>query len=433
MNSLLNIVREQKQGKAKGIYSCCSANSYVIKAVLYRALLYNQEVLIEATANQVNQFGGYTGMKPKDFYEFVHSLAKEMKFPSERIILGGDHLGPLTWTNLPETQAMKNAEELIRQYILAGFTKIHLDTSMRIADDSLDVPLSDEVIARRGARLCKVAEESYTQLKLEKPDAIPPVYSIGSEVPIPGGAQEVETEFHVTDKSDCLNTYREFEKAFRNEQLSDAWQRIIGIVVQPGVEFGDNEIIEYNREKAGELVSVLQSLPVVFEGHSTDYQPQKLLREMVKDGIAILKVGPALTFAFREALFSLESIEKERFIGSGKALSDFRAVLEHAMLENPNDWERHYHGNGNDTKFARAFSLSDRARYYLPHMHVQQSLERLLDNLSEGKIPLALISQYMPLQYASVREGKIINTPEMLILDRIGNCIDDYLYATNAM
>lgn len=32
---------------------------------------------------------------------------------------------------------------------------------------------------------------------------------------------------------------------------------------------------------------------------------------MVTDGIAILKVGPALTFGLREALFSLSMMEKE--------------------------------------------------------------------------------------------------------------------------
>ena len=49
----------------------------------------------------------------------------------------------------------------------------------------------------------------------------------------------------------------------------------------------------------------------VYEAHSTDYQRKETLRQMVKDHFVILKVGPALTFAMREALFSLDFIEKE--------------------------------------------------------------------------------------------------------------------------
>ena len=163
MHPIQEIVQQQKQGTPVGIYSCCSANAFVLKAALRRGLQHHMPVLIEATANQVNQFGGYTGMKPADFYAYVQQLAADMGYPEKDLILGGDHLGPLTWTNLPAAEAMDNAEELVRQFVLAGFTKIHLDTSMRVADDDLQARLSDEVIAERGARLCKAAEAAYAQ------------------------------------------------------------------------------------------------------------------------------------------------------------------------------------------------------------------------------------------------------------------------------
>ena len=141
----------------------------------------------EATANQVDQYGGYTGMKPKDFKQFVEKLAKLEDYPIDRIILGGDHLGPLTFAHLNEEEAMKEAKTLVHDYVKAGFSKIHIDTSMKVKDDDPNTRLTDETISRRGASLAKVCEEAYEELLKENPNAIHPVYVVGSEVPIPGG------------------------------------------------------------------------------------------------------------------------------------------------------------------------------------------------------------------------------------------------------
>ena len=136
MNHPIQLLMEQRRnGQNCGIESVCSANEYVLEVALRRSKLFNAPVLIEATANQVNQFGGYTGMYPQDFYDMVLKMASEIGVPEDHVILGGDHLGPLTWQNLPETEAMANSEVLVYQYARAGFTKIHLDTSMKVADD----------------------------------------------------------------------------------------------------------------------------------------------------------------------------------------------------------------------------------------------------------------------------------------------------------
>ena len=91
-------------------------------------------------------------------------MAKELGVSEELVILGGDHLGPLTWSGEPEAEAMEKSEELVRAYVKAGFTKIHLDTSMKLADDAKDEMLATEVIARRGVRLYKVCMEAYEEL-----------------------------------------------------------------------------------------------------------------------------------------------------------------------------------------------------------------------------------------------------------------------------
>ena len=59
-----------------------------------RAKQAQSYVLIEATANQVNQYGGYSGMTPSGFRDYVHTIAARVGFPQKYIILGGDHLGP---------------------------------------------------------------------------------------------------------------------------------------------------------------------------------------------------------------------------------------------------------------------------------------------------------------------------------------------------
>ncbi|MEI8199207.1 MAG: class II D-tagatose-bisphosphate aldolase, non-catalytic subunit [Eubacteriales bacterium] len=431
-NYLLNMVRLQKSGHPVGIYSACTANKFVIKAVMQRAASAGQPALIEATANQVDQNGGYTGMTPEMFVRYVEEIAAQMHFPMDKVILGGDHLGPLTRSQQPEAEAMLFAEELVRQYVAAGFTKIHLDTSMRLLDDDSSSQISDDVIARRGARLCVVAEAAYAARLEKHPDAPSPVYIIGSEVPIPGGAQEHEEGINVTRPADCQKTLAAFEQAYKANGLSEAWKRVIGLVVQPGVEFGDSDVFVYDRKKAADLTESLKDWPQgVFEGHSTDYQPKEALRAMVEDGIAILKVGPALTFGLREALFSLEMMEKELYFGKSCQFSNFQEVFEQAMLDQPKNWQKHYHGNAWELHFARKFSYSDRARYYLPDSKVDASISTLIKNIDEAQIPLTLLSQYMPLQYQSVRTGRITLAAEDLIQDRIGNYIDDYLYAVD--
>jgi D-tagatose-1,6-bisphosphate aldolase subunit GatZ/KbaZ len=432
---LKDLVEKQKNGIPEGIYSTCSANEYVIEAAMERALLAKTYVLIEATANQVNQFGGYTGMKPIDFRDFVYSIAEKITFPFEKIILGGDHLGPLTWKNEPENTAMERSLELIRQYVLAGFTKIHIDTSMHLGDDCIECQLNTSVIAERGAILCRGAEDAFVELRIFNPTAVRPVYIVGSEVPIPGGSQEEDEGIQVTKVLDFENTVDAFKQAFLRYNLSSAWENVIAFVVQPGVEFGDETIHEYSREGAKELSIALKKYPgIVFEGHSTDYQTPKSLKEMVEDGIAILKVGPALTFAMREGLFALSNIETELFRFNPEVeQSNFITILDSVMARNPQNWIKHYHGNPAKIRYARKYSFSDRCRYYLPVSEVKSSIDLLIKNLKSVEIPLALINQFMPIQYNKVRKGILKKDPESLLKDRIINCIDDYIYATSAI
>ena len=418
---------QRREGKICGIESVCSANEFVLEVALKRSKLFNAPVLIEATANQVNQFGGYTGMYPKDFYEMVLKMAAEIGVPENHIILGGDHLGPLTWQNLPETEAMEKSETLVYQYARAGFTKIHLDTSMKVADDPEGL-LSTETIARRGATLYKAAMKGYEDLKAEKPDAMRPVFVIGSEVPIPGGAQEAEDTLAVTKPEAFRDTVATYRRVFKEEGIEDGMNDVVAVVTQPGVEFGDDQVFLYDHDAATELCAALNEFPeVCFEGHSTDYQSKECLKRMVEDGIAILKVGPALTYGLRESLFSLSMMEKELVPEEKQAR--FIETLEKVMLEKPDTWKKHYHGDEKQLALCRKYSFSDRCRYYIGLPEVVESINKLFENLREYPIPMNMLHQYMPISYIKVRDGIIPLDPRELALDGVVAFMEDYEYA----
>lgn len=424
---LQEMMDKRREGIKCGIPSYCSANELVLLNALRRAKALNNAVLIEATANQVNQYGGYTGMVPKDFYNMVMEMAKEVGVDENQIILAGDHLGPLTWQNLPEAEAMEKSIELVYQYTKAGFTKIHLDTSMKVADDPEGL-LSTETIARRGATLYKAAMKGYAELKAQKPDAMRPVFVIGSEVPIPGGAQEAEDSLAVTSPAAFQDTVATYRKVFAAEGVEEGMKDVIAVVVQPGVEFGDDQVFLYDHDAATNLCAALQEYPeVCFEGHSTDYQSKECLKKMVEDGIAILKVGPALTYGLREALFSLSFMEKE-LVPEGER-ANFIETLEKVMLEKPDNWKKHYHGDDKQLALARKYSFSDRCRYYIGLPEVVDAMNKLFANLNTYKIPMNMLHQYMPISYAKVRDGVLPLDPKELAIDGIQFFMDDYEYA----
>jgi len=412
-----------------GVYSICSAHPFVLSAAMLQALADRTPLLIESTSNQVDQFGGYTGMTPVQFVEYVHEIAGEIGFPPGQLILGGDHLGPNAWRDEMAAEAMLKAEDLIRAYVLAGFTKIHLDTSMRCADDPGDphTPFDDEIVAERAARLCRVAEDVFER----SPKASAPLYVIGTEVPIPGGAQEELDVLEATSPEAAGRTIEVTRNAFRKQGLESAWERVIAVVVQPGVEFGDATIVEYSSDKARELSTHIEKYGgLVYEAHSTDYQTRTSLRLMVKDHFAILKVGPALTFAFREAVFALSQVEKEFLSGvEGTTVSDLPAILDRVMCDHPKHWKKHYHGSEREKAYARRYSLSDRSRYYWPNQEVQDALEKLISNLTRYPPPGALLSQYLPGQYRAMRDGQIDSKPTALIRHRISEITGDYAFA----
>jgi len=419
------IVRSQKLGQPAGIGSVCSAHPDVLKTVLRSAAEGNAALLVESTCNQVNQYGGYTGMTPDHFVNWLRRLAHEAGFPHDCLIIGGDHLGPNVWQKEPAASAMQKSHKLVADYIRAGYQKIHLDTSMHLGDDPKKEPLPPALIAARAAELAKTAEDIFAQLGVTNNYLR---YVIGTEVPPPGGMHSDEEMIHVTKTEHVQETLELTRNAFRAAGLDEAWQRVVAVVVHPGVEFGNDVIYGYDCTQTSALKKFIEDQPgIVYEAHSTDYQTRSALTSMVADHFAILKVGPALTFAYREAIFALARIEQELLaLHPSWMPSNLMEVLEKTMLEDPQHWQNYYHGSPAQQAFQRRYSFSDRIRYYWSSEPVQAAVKQLTGNLTGGTIPLSLLSQHLPQQYQRARMGIIEYDPPALIQDAILAVWEDY-------
>lgn len=416
------LARSRVAGGPVGVTSVCSAHPLVIEAALRQAKADDTIALIEATSNQVDQFGGYTGMTPDDFRVFVEGLATQVGLPTERIVLGGDHLGPNRWRAKPATSAMSLAEDQVRAYVRAGYTKIHLDCSYACADDPSTLP--GEVVASRAAQMLSAAEAEAQRIGQNGCLR----YVIGTEVPVPGGADHAIDSLRPTTLESARQTLAQHRIAFGEVGLEDTWPQVMGLVVQPGVEFDHLRVIDYDPAGTRELRTVLDDEPfIVFEAHSTDYQTTVALTSLVTDGWGVLKVGPGLTFALREALFALASMEDE--LVSRPSRSDLPAVVERRMLAEPAQWEKYYPGTADDQALARRYSYSDRMRYYWPDPEIDAAVTTLLDNLSRQEIPEPLLSAFLPQQYRHLRLGLIDAEPRTLAQDHVRDVLRDYAAA----
>ena len=415
------LLGERQVAIPRGITSVCSAHPMVIEATLLRGLAESMPVLIEATCNQVNHEGGYTGMTPAGFRRFVEEIAERVGFPRDHLVLGGDHLGPNPWRSLPAEEALKRADAMVSAYVTAGFEKIHLDTSMGCAGEP--AALADDLTATRAARLARIAENQAAT------SGTRPVYIIGTEVPPPGGATHVLGQIAITEPAAVARTLAVHRAAFAEAGVEDVLERVIGIVVQPGVEFGNTNVAVYRPERAQSLSGSLAGMPgLVFEAHSTDYQPASALSALVDDGFAILKVGPGLTFALREAFYGLDAIAAQL---AGRPFEDsVERTMEQVMLGDPHHWQSHYPGNTDEQRLQRHFSYSDRIRYYWPDAKAAASVERLFERLNDRDIPETLVSQYLGRLNPQIVIGTLAPKARDLCLAAIDGALAPYSIAT---
>ncbi|MBQ3448374.1 MAG: class II D-tagatose-bisphosphate aldolase, non-catalytic subunit, partial [Synergistaceae bacterium] len=109
--------------------------------------------------------------------------------------------------------------------------------------------------------------------------------------------------------------------------------------------------------------------------------------------------------------------------------ANFIETLERIMLENPSNWQKHYHGSDEDKRIARKYSYSDRCRYYFSLPEIKSAIAKLFANINGIEIPAGMLRQFMPSQYRKVRDGALSMKAEALVKDCVAELADDYNYA----
>ncbi|NOR63406.1 MAG: tagatose-6-phosphate kinase [Rhodobacteraceae bacterium] len=373
MSDLLRqTIKANRSGQLAALPSVCSAHPLVLEASMRLAGALGQPLIVEATSNQVNQFGGYTGMKPADFAAFVKDIAALSDFDTANLVFGGDHLGPQVWRASPAAGAMAKAETLVADYVRAGFTKIHLDCSEGCQGEPAQV--DDVTSAVRAAQLAVICEQTAANpAKLS--------YMVGTEVPPPGGAHGDGEEVTPTAPAAAEATLQAHFNAFDAAGIPQAKARIVALVVQPGVEFSPTEV--HHLPKGGNAALRAMLTPyegLCFEAHSTDYQHPSAYPALAEMGFAIHKVGPALTHAYRQALYALDAVCPS---------SNLPVVMEGLMLANPAHWQSHYHGDAATQKKLRHMGLADRIRYYWAQPEAIEAVEALMISIDKHAANLA--------------------------------------------
>ena len=407
MSILRDLILRNRAGEAIGLPCFCTANEHVLLAVLAYAKRTGLPTVIEATCNQVNQYGGYTGMTPADFMEWLSGMAADAGVPMNQLILGGDPLGPNVWKNEPLDVAMEKSRELVKSYVQAGFKKIHIDTSMACGGEPNPTFAQ---IAERAADLCEVAEKY-------APDPSKLFYIIGTEVPTPGGETEEPNTLDVTSVARFHDTIQTHRDAWNTRGLDAAWDRVVSVVTQPGVDFGHTSVYPFLPVKAAPLrEAIIDEVGLTYEAHSTDYQSTNALSDLVKNHFFFLKVGPELTFRFREAIWALAQIEEE-IINDPKSL--IRETFEQQMTKDPGYWVNYYNGSDKELRILRTYSYSDRIRYYWTDPEISKSLNMLIANLEQVNLPESIVSQ----AFVGLDFGEVPETPLALIELHIQRCI----------
>ena len=183
LSPLLEMVSAQKRGEARGVFSVCSAHPVVLQAAFEQALEDGSTVLVESTSNQVNQEGGYTGARPAEFVAFVSRLAREAGLPEDRVVLGGDHLGPHPWT------ALGAASRWTARRRWCGTTcgpATRRSTSTPACAAPTTRPGPSPTPSRRRGRPTSRPRRRRPRRSARRASPLP-VYVIGTEVPPPGG------------------------------------------------------------------------------------------------------------------------------------------------------------------------------------------------------------------------------------------------------
>ena len=347
--------------KQKALPSFCTANFDVIESIFYFCNSNKLPCLIECTSNQVNQDGGYTNHSPNKFIKKINNLRKKIKFNRSKLFLGGDHLGPLPWKSSSNKIALDNSIVLINKFLNEKFDKIHIDTSIKCKNDKL---MNSKKIFDR---TFKILNSKTIKKKIKDRFLI-----IGTEVPLSGSDNT---------KDIIITNFKQIEsqslKFIKFLDVHNFKKKKFGLVIEPGMKYMNSSIKKPLLKTFSDKKNFSIDNNFVFEAHSTDYQPQKILEKLVDNNFKFLKVGPELTYNYSKALYFMNYIEKKFFKNSE---SDIKKNILLVMKQNKKYW-KDYYNNQNNKLFLN--SKLNRSRYYLNFKAVRDSINILKSNINQ--------------------------------------------------
>lgn len=347
--------------KQKALPSFCTANFDVIESIFYFCNLNKLPCLIECTSSQVNQYGGYSQHSPKTFIKQVNNLRKKIKLNQSQLFLGGDHLGPLPWKNISSKKALDNSINLIDKFLSEKFDKIHIDTSIKCKNDKF---INSEIIF---SRTYKILNSLNIKKKIKNKFLV-----IGTEVPLSGS--DDNKNIIITNFKKIKTESLKFKKFLNDQKFKE---KKFGLVIEPGMKYMNSTIKKPSLKTFFKKQEFSKKNNFVYEAHSTDYQPQKILDKLVDNNFKFLKVGPELTYSYSRALFFMNNIEKKLFI---KKESDIKENILISMMQNKKYWKNYYNVMSDQLLLN---SKLDRSRYYLNTKNVKNSINVLKKNINQ--------------------------------------------------
>lgn len=339
--------------------SFCTSNFDVLKIILIFIKFNRLPVLIESTSNQVNQEGGYSGLRPSQFASKLKSLARLININKKSLIIGGDHLGPLPWKDLTSKKAIEKSKILIKECLRAKYEKIHLDTAIKCKDDKyMD---KDTTIKR-----CDEILNSFSSNEINKKFIV-----VGTEVPIAGGSNLLKPI--LTSFKSIKEEIEMYSTIFKNKKK-------YALVIEPGIGFANFKVVKVKFKKLNKILSFSKKMNFAYEAHSTDYQSISSLKKLVKNNFKFLKVGPELTYLFSKAVFEMERIEKEKFKNN---YSNIKKTILNEMKKSNKYWKNYYSGSNKYINFLKTNSYLDRMRYYWDKKNVVNAKNKLFLNINK--------------------------------------------------
>ena len=426
---LIDIMEANCRGERKGIYAVGSHNSTILEVCFQQALVDGSPVLLEISANMLVLPGQSGKTSPADFIKRVKNIAAEAEFPQDRLFFGVNDLGPSLWQDESDESALKKACEFISEIVGLGFNKLGIHAGEPLKGDPVGETLTQEIIIARETVLYQAAERAAAKL----PDEEKPLYVIGVHPRQEAG--RVEDQRRMVNRKDIEDAVDQFAQTAEAAGLPDIKERLPAARIFLGTGYDSENIIPFDSSLLKELGGcVCRDRSVVLEAPQTDFQSQIVLDKLVDNHFAVLSVGPELTYAMREALFSLALMENETMLGKpGVYLSNYIIELDRAMQSAPQHWQEYYTGNGFEQLVARKYSFYDRSRFFLENKDVRKMRKRLYDNLTANPVPLTVLRQFMPRQYERVAAGELENKPKALVMDAVRYALHRYSRACGWM